>query len=129
MTAQAESHYPEESGGLLLASLEGDVITVMSLYPLTNVREDARHNRIEINPLDYAKAERIASQRGLGVWGFYHTHPNAPAVPSEFDRTHFPFTNWWYPIVELRGAKAVSVRCWKLNEDRADFTEVAIERD
>lgn len=129
--AHAESAFPEECGGLLLGTLSHssgeDVLTVAEALRLDNVRLESRHNRIEINPLDYAKAERYAMKKHLGVWGFYHSHPNAEAIPSEFDRQHFPFTNWWYPIVSVKGLGNVQVRCWKLSEARDAFSEEAIE--
>ncbi|PIO48634.1 MAG: hypothetical protein CMR00_03935 [[Chlorobium] sp. 445] len=132
MVAHAQSTFPEECGGLLLGTLSEHsgklVLSVVEALRLENVRLESRHNRIEINPLDYAKAERYAMKKHLGVWGFYHSHPNADAIPSEFDRQHFPFTNWWYPIVSVKGLGNVHVRCWKLSEARDRFTEEAIER-
>jgi proteasome lid subunit RPN8/RPN11 len=126
ITAQATAAYPEECGGLLIGKVERGELVVAAVVPLKNVREDSRHNRIEIDPLAYAKADREATKQGFGVWGFYHSHPNAKAVPSEFDRTHFPFTNWWYPIVEVRNGKAAEIRCWQLSEDRSTFAEIPI---
>lgn len=123
MKRQAEQHYPEESGGLLIGKADGGTLEVFSIQPIENAKTESRHNRIVLPPLEVAKAERAAAKRGLGVWGFYHTHPNAPAVPSEFDRMHFPFTQWWYPIIELRDGKAVDLRCWRLSEDRLTFSE------
>lgn len=128
MTNQAQGIYPEECGGLLLGMLIDGDFEVKKVLPLENIRLESRHNRIEINPLDYAKAERQALKEGLGVWGFYHSHPNAEAIPSEFDRTHFPYTNWWYPIIAVKEDKSIKeIRCWKLAETRDTFDELHIE--
>ena len=86
--------FPEECGGLLLGVIENDVRVIREVLPLENIRKDSRHNRVEISPLDYAKAEREAAKRDLGVWGYYHSHPNHPAVPSGFDLDHAPFIEW-----------------------------------
>ncbi|MCS6989394.1 MAG: M67 family metallopeptidase [Chloroherpetonaceae bacterium] len=128
MTGQAQGAYPEEAGGLLVGMIIDGDLDVRRVVPLENVRQGSRHNRIEINPLDYARIERQALKEGLGVWGFYHSHPNADAIPSEFDRANFPFTNWWYPIIAVGEDRSIrQVRCWKLNDDRESFTELHIE--
>lgn len=128
MTTQAQGAYPEECGGLLVGMIIDGDLDVRKVVPLENIRRDSRHNRIEINPLDYAKVERQALKEGLGVWGFYHSHPNGEAIPSEFDRANFPFTNWWYPIIAVGEDKSIrQIRCWKLNDDRQSFTELHVE--
>jgi proteasome lid subunit RPN8/RPN11 len=118
-----EQTYPEECGGLLLGLKEENLRLIREVLPLENIRKDSRHNRVEINPLDYSRAEREAAKRGLGVWGYYHSHPNHPAVPSGFDLDHAPFTEWSYLIVSVRDGKAQEVRAWTLREDRSRFDE------
>jgi proteasome lid subunit RPN8/RPN11 len=121
-----EKTYPEECGGLLLGQVEGGVRVVREVLSLENIRKDSRHNRVELDPLDYSKAEREAGKRGLGVWGYYHSHPNHPAVPSGFDLDHAPFTEWSYLVVSVREGKAREVRAWTLREDRSQFDEEEI---
>ncbi len=121
-----ERTYPEECGGLLLGVVEGGALAVREVLPLANIRKDSRHNRVEIDPLDYARAEREAAKRGLGVWGYYHSHPDHPAVPSGFDLEHAPFTEWSYLIVSVRDGKAAGLRVWSLRGDRSQFDEEAI---
>jgi proteasome lid subunit RPN8/RPN11 len=121
-----EKTYPEECGGLLLGEAEDNVRIIHEVLSLENIRKDSRHNRVELNPLDYAKAEREAARRGLGVWGYYHSHPNHPAVPSGFDLDHAPFAEWSYLIVSVRDGRAQEVRAWTLREDRSQFDEEEI---
>jgi proteasome lid subunit RPN8/RPN11 len=118
-----ERTFPEECGGLLLGTLEGGARVIQEVLPLENTRKDSRHNRVELDPLDYARAEREAAKRGLGVWGYYHSHPNHPAVPSGFDLEHAPFVEWSYLIVSVRDGKAEEVRAWTVREDRSQFDE------
>jgi proteasome lid subunit RPN8/RPN11 len=118
-----ERTYPEECGGLLLGVIEGRARVIREVLPLENIREDSRHNRVELDPRDYLRAEREATKRGLGVWGYYHSHPNHPAVPSGFDLEHAPFTEWSYLIVSVREGKAQEVRAWRVREDRSQFDE------
>lgn len=127
LIGQSKTSYPEETGGLLLGNVVNDKLDVKKVIPLSNIRKDSRHNRIEINPLDYAKAEKLAISLQLGVWGFYHSHPDADAVPSDYDRTHFPFTEWWYPIVSIRKGEFADIRCWQLDPSRESFSEITIK--
>jgi proteasome lid subunit RPN8/RPN11 len=128
MTTQAQGAYPEECGGLLVGMIIDGDFEVRKVVPVENIKLESRHNRIEIDPLDYARVERQALKEGFGVWGFYHSHPNSDAIPSEFDRTNFPFTNWWYPIISVAEDKTIKhIRCWKLDDDRNGFTELHIE--
>ena len=118
-----EHTFPEECGGLLLGVVEDGVRVILEVLPLPNIRQDSRHNRVELNPLDYARAERTAANRGWGVWGYYHSHPDHPAVPSGFDLEHAPFIEWSYLIVSVRAGKAEEVRAWTVREDRSEFQE------
>lgn len=121
--AHGEATYPEECGGLLLGALIDGSRVISEVMPMENVRPDSRHNRVQIDPLAYARAEREASKRGLGVWGYYHSHPDHPAVPSGFDLDHAPFTEWSYLIVSVREGRAEEVRAWTVREDRSQFDE------
>ena len=122
-----EQTFPEECGGLLLGVLEGETRVIRETLPLENVRKDSRHNRVEISPLAYAKAEREAAKKGLGVWGYYHSHPDHPAIPSGFDLDHAPFIEWSYLIVSVREGTAQEIRAWTVREDRSQFDEEDIE--
>lgn len=121
--AHGEQTFPEECGGLLLGVVENGVRVIHEVLPLANVRQDSRHNRVELSPLDYARAERTAAKRGLGVWGYYHSHPNHPAVPSGFDLEHAPFIEWSYLIVSVQDGTAADLRAWTVREDRSQFEE------
>ncbi len=118
-----EQTFPEECGGLLLGVIEDGVRVVHDVLPLENIRKDSRHNRVELDPRDYVRAEREAAKRDLGVWGYYHSHPNHPAIPSGFDLDHAPFVEWSYLIVSVRDRKAGEVRAWTVREDRSQFDE------
>jgi proteasome lid subunit RPN8/RPN11 len=118
--------YPEECGGLLLGSLQDGVRIVQEVYPMENVRPDSRGNRVQLDPLAYARAEREAGRRGLGVWGYYHSHPDHPAVPSGYDLDHAPFTEWSYLIVAVRQGRAEEIRAWTVRDDRSQFDEEEI---
>jgi proteasome lid subunit RPN8/RPN11 len=118
-----EAAYPGEGAGFLLGA-DGDVNEVL---PLDNAREEeARHNRFLLTPEDYLKAEMKAMELGVDLIGVFHSHPDCPNVPSEYDREWAqPFFS--YIISRVDQGKAVSHRSWKLLEDRTKYEEEEIE--
>jgi proteasome lid subunit RPN8/RPN11 len=121
-----EQTYPEEGAGFLLG-LDGNPRHVRAIYALSNAREDAaRHNRYLITPQDYIKGELEADRLGLSLVGVFHSHPDHPNRPSEYDREWAqPFFS--YVITSVQSGKAVESRSWRLSEDRAQFNEENIE--
>lgn len=121
--AHGEEAYPEEGAGFLVG-LNGRVEMIL---PLPNAREDeARHNRFLITPQDYLKAELEADGLGLNLIGVFHSHPDHPNQPSEYDRDWAqPFFS--YIITTVNAGRAVESRSWKLVEDRSKFEEEAIQ--
>ena len=129
--AHGEAAYPEECCGVLIgrgASNGGDTATVERVVAADNERTDSRHNRYVISPQSLLKAQRDARASGLDIVGYYHSHPDHPARPSEFDREHaWPGTS--YVIVSVEKGKAVDCRSWRLRDDRTAFEEEAIDGD
>lgn len=121
--AHGEKAYPEEGAGFLIGS-DGKV---ESILPLENSREDgARHNRFLITPEDYLKAEITADKLGLSLIGVFHSHPDHPNRPSEYDREWAqPFFS--YIITTVNEGKATESRSWRLLEDRSKFEEEEIK--
>lgn len=117
-----EDAYPEEGAGFLIGT-EGEVKQILSL---PNAREDeARHNRFLFTPEDYLQAEIKADNLGLSLIGVFHSHPDCPNVPSEYDREWAqPFFS--YIITRVDQGEAVSHRSWRLVEDRSKYEEEEI---
>ena len=122
-----EQAYPEEGAGLMLGRFAGDEKQVETILPLTNTREDTdRHNRYLLDPQDYLKGEMEAARLGLDVLGVFHSHPDHPNQPSEFDR-EWAIPWFSYVITSIQQGKAVESRSWLLAEDRSTFLEETIE--
>jgi proteasome lid subunit RPN8/RPN11 len=121
-----EAAYPEEGAGFLLGNDNGEQRLVKQLFTTENVREDgARHDRYLVAPEDYLKAEITADELGLSLIGVFHSHPDHPNRPSEFDREWAqPFFS--YVITSVNEGKAVESRSWRLAEDRSKFEEEII---
>ena len=122
----AERDYPHECGGMLIGRFLDGTKEVTATFPLVNAREDSRHNRVLLLPDDVMRAERYARENKLDVVGYYHSHPNAPAVPSQYDLDN-ALPVWSYVIASVQNGKAVDVRSWEMEDDRSKFNEDQIE--
>jgi proteasome lid subunit RPN8/RPN11 len=127
VVGHAEREYPHECCGLLLGRLEeGGRKVVVEVFPVSNAREEAeRHHRSLITPEEYLRGERHARARRLDIVGNYHSHPDHPAAPSQFDLEH-AWPTWSYVIVSVREGQAADVRSWELAADRSRFREEEI---
>ena len=121
---EGEQAYPNECCGILLGTLSetGDK-TVTRLLPVVNaLRENEQYNRFLITPATMLDAEKKARSLKIDVVGFYHSHPDHPAVPSDFDREHaLPFYSYIITAVEKGAGKEVT--SWILKDDRSEFIE------
>lgn len=121
--AHGESAYPDEGAGFLLGRTDGETCAVEVVLPMENQREaEARYNRYELAPADFLQAELDAARRGLDLVGVFHSHPDHPARPSEFDREH-ALPHFCYLITSVVGGQAGATHAWRLRGDRAAFDE------
>jgi proteasome lid subunit RPN8/RPN11 len=118
--------YPHECCGALLGSERDGLRDVGEIMPLKNQREDSPRNRFSITAEDVKEAESAAQAAGLELIGWYHSHPDAPARPSEFDRVHaWPWYS--YIIVSIQGRAPREMNSWRLTDDRAKYDAEPIE--
>lgn len=124
IAAHGEADYPHECCGLLLGSFATDgVKQTAEVYPISNAREEAaKRNRFLIRPEELLKGERYAASKNLEVVGFYHSHPDHPAVPSQYDLEH-AWPTYSYIIVAVKAGRAGDLRSWEMEPDRARFNE------
>jgi proteasome lid subunit RPN8/RPN11 len=116
-----EAAYPNEGGGFLLGELNGETTTIADIVPVENVFEaEEQYHRYAMTPLDWAKLEDEADARGLTLVGYFHSHPDSPAIPSIYDRDH-ALPNFTYIITQVNQAKAVDMRVWRLRDSRDQF--------
>lgn len=121
--AHASSTYPEECCGLLIGAFEGGSRTkrVVESKRMENVfQKEERYHRYTIDPKEFLMAETESESRGLEIVGIYHSHPNAPAKPSKFDREH-AWPTLSYVVMEVRDSKPVEIKSWVLRDDRSEF--------
>ena len=120
----AEGGYPNEICGILLGRDTDGRRVIHNVLPIENSFEvGEQYHRFLITPQAMLKAEQLARYDRMDVLGVYHSHPDAPARPSEYDRDHAAWTTWSYVIVSVEQGRAADMRAWKLNEDRDSFNE------
>ena len=123
--------YPHECCGALLgrdseARSETPSREVLGLHALVNRRDDSPRNRFSVTAQDVRDAEKVAAEQHLDVLGWYHSHPDHPARPSEFDREHaWPWYS--YIIVSVQNGAPENMTSWRLSDDREQFLAEALE--
>ena len=127
IVAHGERDYPYECCGLLLGRFVEDGAKACSeIYPISNAREEeAKRNRFLIRPEELLRGEREAAAKSLEVVGFYHSHPDHPAVPSQYDLEH-AWPRYSYIVVAVRSGQGEDLRSWEMQTDRSRFNEEEI---
>ncbi|MGD0388907.1 MAG: M67 family metallopeptidase [Tepidisphaeraceae bacterium] len=124
--------YPNECCGAMLgrdvADASGVRRVVARLAPLSNsFAADEQYHRFSLDARELMQLEKRAAEAGLAVLGFYHSHPNNPAQPSETDRRHaWPFYS--YVIVAIAGRQPIDLTSWQLDESTEQFRQEQIIR-
>src|SRR5579862_1247116 len=106
--------YPHECCGALVGA-DGRVVAAVAL---PNTTEEGPRRRFLVRPSDYRLAEQQAAALNGELLGFYHSHPDHPARPSQFDLDH-AWPNFAYVIVAVASAVARDMTVWFLKEDRS----------
>ena len=121
----AKETYPEECSGVIVGMDTGEMKVVVGVWRAENTHEDERSRRFLIDPLIYMKLEQQANERDMDVLGIYHSHPDHPAEPSEYDREH-AWPNFSYIIASVSSEQVEDMRSWVLKEDRSGYDEEPI---
>ena len=130
LQAACEAAYPEEGCGLLLGQRDGDRNCVLEIRPTANVwdetaagefaniasiaRDRSRRHNFAIAPAELLRAQKETRDRGWEILGVFHSHVDAPARPSEFDRA-IAWPEYSYVILSVVAGRAVDWRCWQLD--------------
>jgi proteasome lid subunit RPN8/RPN11 len=123
----ASVSYPDECCGVLIGRTSGDSTVIERVLSVGNERQDSRHNRFLISPETVLAAHKEARALGLDVVGYYHSHPDHPARPSEFDREH-AWPGMSYLIVSVEKGKVVEARSWRLADNREGYDEEIVDQ-
>lgn len=127
VTGHLGAAYPNEGAGLLLGTADGVLPnvrkTALAILPLANrFEEGEQYHRYLITARDMLDGEAEAERLGMDVIGVYHSHPDHPSAPSDYDREHA--LPWYsYLIVSVQNSAPSDSRAWVLSDDRSQFIE------
>jgi proteasome lid subunit RPN8/RPN11 len=122
--SHGQETFPHECCGALVGT--GD--RVIAAVALPNTTEEGPRRRFLVRPADYRLAEQKATELGGELLGFYHSHPDHPATPSQFDLDH-AWPNFAYVIVSVMSRVSRDMTVWYLREDRSQFDEGTLDGD
>ncbi len=133
--AHVQESYPCEGCGILVGAL-ADPKKVVKSYRAVNLNQERAQDRYLMDPADIARAEREAADMGLAVIGFYHSHPDHPADPSQFDlRQAKQITDAGWPpiysylIIAVHNGRLEDINSWVLNVSQGEFEHEDIKTD
>lgn len=127
---ETEVRTPLKLGALVQVKqvLEREVKVVTALRAMPNVHAEGHERRYLISPEEMFQLERDSRASGLKILGFYHSHPDHPARPSEYDR-EWAWPWYSYIIVAVAKGEPQAITCWTLDDDRGAFQEEEISRE
>ena len=123
--AHAREGYPEEIAGAIVGMNVDGMKIVVDVWRAENTHEEERSRRFLIEPLKIREFEERADERDMDVLGFYHSHPDHPAEPSEYDRDH-AWPGYSYIIASVSESGVEDMRSWALKDDRSSYDEETI---
>src|SRR5262249_47089577 len=88
MADMADDAYPDEGCGSLVGHLSGGRADTLAVTRARNLNAERSRDRYVLDPADIVEADREARARGWDIVGFWHSHPDHPAQPSQFDTDH-----------------------------------------
>ena len=117
--------FPNECCGFLFGSIDNDIRIVSEIKIQDNEFEQSQENRFLITPESYKLAEEYGDKIDKDLLGFYHSHPDSPAIPSQYDIDHaWPWYS--YLIISVLSGKPGELLAWQLREDRSKFDKVIL---
>lgn len=121
-----EQTYPHECCGVLLGGAGAAAREVAEIVPMRNANTESPRNRFDFDPKEHLAVQRQARERGLDVVGFYHSHPDHPARPSQYDLEHAAWPGYSYVIVSVAEGRAAALNSFELADDRSHFIQEEI---
>jgi proteasome lid subunit RPN8/RPN11 len=117
--------YPDEGCGVVLGRFAGGRVEVVEATLGTNLNTDRSRDRYLLDPADIVRADRDARARDLEVVGFWHSHPDHPARPSQFDTDH-AWTDYVYLIVNTTSDGAGDLNGFTLSDEGGPFRQLPL---
>lgn len=120
LRAHGEETYPHECCGVMLGHAKDDGNHVVAIVRAGNTRTDSAHNRYNISPMELIKIQREGRKQGLDIVGFYHSHPDHPAMWSSTDFAEAHWFGCCYVITSVDKGKANLTNAFHLSGTTED---------
>ncbi len=115
---EAKSSYPFECCGILVGSTDVKKV-VHEIYPVENKNKVRAQDRYEIDSKTFDEIDRKAIESGLSIIGIYHSHPDHPPTPSDFDKEcAYVWSEYSYVIISVMGREETEIKSWYLDKKR-----------
>ncbi len=115
MVAIARKAYPHECCGVMVGTLKDGVKSVTQVVEIENLNRARAHDRYDLDPQGFMRAEKAAAKEGLSIVGIFHSHPDHPSRASETDRLH-AWPVYSYLIIAIHKGEYHDHHNWILNE-------------
>lgn len=127
MENQSVATYPHECCGLMLGRDQEEGRRVERVVAASNVHEEGHERRYLISPEEMVQFQKQAREADQEIVGFFHSHPDAPARPSQYDLDHaWPW--YTYLIISVSQGEVVEATTWRLSDDRKEFLKEEMSR-
>ena len=126
IAAHARSGYPHEVCGVLVGTARDAVVRVARAVSVANRETDRPAVRYQIAPEDLLRIQREARDAGREILGFYHSHPDHPARPSETDRwiaAEGLSDGVVHVVVGVEGGERATATAWVFHDATQAFAE------
>ena len=121
----AEAAYPDECCGLVIGHAEGDALVVDDIAESANLSGHPG-NSFEIDLWLRLRLQKELRGTGREVVGHYHSHPDAPARPSERDRAQAWEPDLIWLIVGIERGRTGELNAFRLGRDGGRFDPVPV---
>ena len=123
--AHGKEAYPGECFGFLVGSGSGGG-SVRQVVRGTNLNTE-RNDRFEMDPKEFLRVDRAAEDAGYEIIGFYHSHPDWPAIPSQTDILS-EVEGSYYMIVSIHEGMPLNSTVWQIAADEPRrFAQLPLE--
>lgn len=112
--------YPLECCGAVLGKIKSENKLIQKIIRIENTSAENKHRRFAITTEDYKNIEKLAKEAELQLVGFYHTHPDHPAFPSETD-LQYAWPMFSYIIISIKSKIPHEINSFILNLDTNAF--------
>jgi proteasome lid subunit RPN8/RPN11 len=123
--AEAARGYPHEACGALLGPDPGSIVETI---PIPNRETEQPRRRFTVSPMDYLVVEGAADARGLKLVGFWHSHPDHPARPSETDR-QYAWPGLLTLVIAVERGEPKALTAWAVDGEASPFHELPLLSD